>query len=103
VTVLYGGPIDPAFRNDYVLVKQALEPLLPYQFPLVEESPPPEGSLSVTSSTGLYASQQGQPARVVGTRWTGHMRVHGVYVTIESTNKPLLLEAAHTLASVPKP
>lgn len=101
VQILYGGPID-LLANDYVLVKQALEPLMPYRFRFLEQ-PPREGSLAVASSTVHDARQQGRPARLVGTLWAGHMLVRGVYVTIEATSKPLLIEAARTLVDAPKP
>ena len=62
-----------------------------------------EGSLAVATSGVYDATDQSRPARPVGKLFAGHLLVDGVYVTIETTSKPLLIDAARTLAGVPKP
>lgn len=103
VELLYGGPIDPALRNDYVLFKQSLEPLMLSRFRFLPQPAPREGSLVLTSSDVHDATGADRPARTVGTLWVGHTVVRGVYVTIEATSKPLLLEAARSLEEGAKP
>ncbi len=102
VEILYGGPIEFPPRNEYVLVKEALESLMPYRFPF-QEQPPQEGSLAVTSMGVHEARGRGRPERLVGTVWFGQMLVRGVYVTIEATSKPLLIDAARTLERISTP
>lgn len=104
VEMLYGGPVDPRLQNDYVLVKQSLEPLLVYRFGFMGSGPAPAaGSLAVTPNTVSAGIEAGKPARPVGTLFIGQMLAGGVYVTIEATSKPLLVEAARTLHGVATP
>ena len=105
VELLYGGPIDPALEHPYVLVKESRERLMMYQFRFfgTGNTPPPQGTLAVATSDVHDATAPGRPARSVGTLYTGNLRVGDVYITIDATSKPLLLDTARTLAGTPRP
>jgi hypothetical protein len=102
VEILYGGPVGPALEHGYVRLRESLEPLMLYMFRFQGQSLR-EGSLAVATSDVYDATDPSRPARPVGKLFAGQLLVDGVYVTIEATSKPLLLDAARTLAGAPKP
>ena len=104
VEIVYGGPIDPGLGHDYVRLQEALEPLMLYSYRFTFQGQAPhQGSLAVATSDVYDATQPGAPSRRAGTVFAGYLLDKGVYVTIEATSKPLLLEAARTLQEVTEP
>jgi hypothetical protein len=102
--VVYGGPIDPALAHDYVRLQEALEPLMLYSYRFTFQGQTPhEGSLAIATSDVYDATRPGAPSRPAGTLFAGYLLHNDVYVTIEATSKPLLLEAARTLQEVTGP
>ena len=104
VEVVYGGPIDPALAHDYVRLQEALQPLMLYSYRFTFQGQAPhEGLLAVATSDVYDATQPGATSRPAGTLFAGYLLHNGVYVTIEATSKPLLLEAARALQEVTGP
>ena len=91
VEVVYGGPTDWNSPADYVVLKEALRPEMLYRFD-PQQLAPAVGKMVVSTIAS------GQVGVAHPTVWTGQLSNNGVYVTIEATSKPLLVDAARALA-----
>ena len=90
--VVYGGPTGWASQADYVVLKESLRPEMLYRVSGSPTQPPAEGELLVSR---VESSQAGVAHPTI---WLGQLAKNGVYVSVEATNKTLLVDAARSLA-----
>jgi hypothetical protein len=93
VELTYGGAADWNTPGDYVVLKESLRQEMLYWFSGSVGQPPPEGNMLVSTI------ESSQPGIAHPTVWLGQLAENGIYVTIEATSKPLLVDAARTLTA----
>jgi hypothetical protein len=96
VELLYGSPISFDGSTPFVRLRESIRPEMLYGFNEARQAPA-EGTMRIESSDVVTAGPRGSATPTGAKIWRGHLVRDGVYVAIDATSRPLLVDAAKEL------